>query len=107
MFMYDARTCCDVAKATCTSRIVALKAQLAKQTNGENLSTQSDVKAMVAAHYQLEPAAHSQHVLRVYNWIVALKALMAKKTYGARLSTPSGVKASVETLVVACYRSVF
>ncbi len=56
--MYGAHTtCCDLAKATCTSRIVALKALLAKQTNGEKLSTLSDLKAMVGARYQLEPAA--------------------------------------------------
>ncbi len=64
--MYGARTtCCDLAMATCTSRIVALKAPLAKQTNGEKLSTLSDVKAMVGARYQLEPAARSQRTHNV------------------------------------------
>ncbi len=50
MFVYGAHTtCCDLAKATCTSRIIALKVLLAKQNNGEKLSTLSDVKAMVGA----------------------------------------------------------
>ncbi len=65
--MYGTRTtCCDLAKATCTSRIVALKALLAKQAYGEKLSTLSDMKAMVGAHYQLELAARSQraHLLQ-------------------------------------------
>ncbi len=115
--MYGAcTTCCDLAKATCTSRIVALKALLAKQTNGEKLSTMSDVRVMVGARYQLPRAcctqpARAQCVAiqpwRIYKRIVAFKALMAKQTYGARLSTPSGVKAFVEALVVACYQSTF
>ncbi len=49
--MYGARTmCCDLAMATCTSCIVALKAQfLAKRTYSERLSTLSGVKAFVEA----------------------------------------------------------
>ncbi len=66
--------------ATCTSRIVALKALLAKQTNGEKLSTLSDVKAMVGARYQLQPAVRSQ---RVHN---ALRSSHGESTSGSLLS---------------------
>ncbi len=73
-------TCCDLAKATSTSRIVALKVLLAKQTNGEKLSTLSDVKGMVGARYQLEPAARSQHAHNV------LRSSHGESTGGSLLS---------------------
>ncbi len=81
MFMYGTcTTCCNLAKATCTSRIIALKALLAKQTNGEKLSNLSDVKAMVGARYQLQPAACSQ---RVHN---VLRSSHGESTSGLLLS---------------------
>ncbi len=62
------------------SRIVALKALLAKQTNGENLSILSDVKAMVVARYQLEPTARSQRAHDV------LRSSHGESTSGSLLS---------------------
>ncbi len=78
--MYGARTTCLQSRSTSTSRIVALKAVLVKHTYGEKLSTLSDVKAMVGARYQLEPAAHSQ---RAHN---ALRSSHGESTSGSLLS---------------------
>ncbi len=51
-----------------------------KQTNGEKVSTLSDVKAMVGARYQLEPAARSQHAHNV------LRSSHGESTSGLPLS---------------------
>ncbi len=79
---------CDLAMAMCTSRIVALKALLTKQTNGGKLSTLSDVKAMVEARYQLEPAARSQrahYVLRSSHGESTSGSLLSRHYWRSRL----------------------